>query len=1042
MSLSSFSIKSPYTISALALLVVSLGIFSFYQTPTDLFPNTIPPQVTVITVWPGAVSNDIADKITRIIENELNTISGLKRITSISRDEVSSINAEFHYDKDLDEAVVDVQNLIGRIIATLPKTIQAPRIYRISDATKPLITLALSPKPKSSKTLSEIRLLAENKIEDRLLNIDGVAEIDVFGANKLEVKVLVDRLKLSANHLNLSKVITALSSTNISAPAGTIYALKKEFIIKVSGEYRNLEEIRNTPIVFCENGLLRLKDIAEVRLSVSEQRSAYHGNGKPAIAINILKPENGPTVKTIHNIKNELPRLAADYPDIEFVITDDQQPLINLNVNGMRSSLLQAVILTVAVVLLFLADFRAAIIVSISIPIAFLSSFIVVWFSPYTLNMVTLTALIISVGMVVDASIVVLENIYRHYHNEIIKNATLAAERGAKEVSLAVFAGLLTTVIVLIPVMFAGGYSQQTLRPLSIMVSATLVASLLAALTIVPLLCSRLLAHGKHKRNFIERILAISDYAVNLFGKAYLIVLQGALKIRIIVILLAAVFLVFTLTKVRPLLGGEVMPKMDTGIVNLEFKTPSDFPPKQVEKILTEIEKVIYSEKSVLSVSAKTGSEPGEVSFGGGGATAQSGRIRIRLTNRKKRVDTIWQIQDRWRKKLKSIPGIQSFRISEYGATPVSTTKAPLDIIISGPDPLVLNEFASDVMLKLNGIPGLVDVRRSWYIDKRDCQVRIDPALAALYNISPVTVAEELKTAIKGSTATNMRLNGYLDLPVKVQYKEDFIQHPWQLRALYINTEKGQVPLRSLATIKPHRNQPFISRENLMPTIDVTGVNRNSTIAQITKRTKQKMKGIKLPPGYNIKIAGSAVDMATGRREMGRALIVGIALLFILLVIMFKSFLHPFTIMVAIPLAAAGGFWGLLIFNKPMCKPAMMGMILLGGTIVNNSILLLDFIINAREQGLSRDNAIIQSVKLRLRPILMTTVSTIIALLPLIFEMAVGLERMSPLGIVAASGMLVGTVLTMIVVPVFYSIFDSLSSLGLKAFHWFIKSNV
>lgn len=1037
MNLSDFSIKSPYAIIAVSLLIAALGMFAFFRTPTDLFPDTVPPQVVIVTVWPGTDADDIADKVTQIVEKELNTLSGLKRVTSTSRDEVSSINAEFYYDKDLGEAVLDTQNAVSRIRASLPSAILEPRIYRISDSTRPLLTLSLTPKPTSAKDLSQIRLLAENQIEDKLLNISGVADVDVFGAHKPEIKVRVSREQLAANNLTLGEVLAALARHNVSAPAGTVYSPTREYLLKVSGEFTNLDDIRRSPLRFTAGGVLRLRDVAQVELSESEQRSVYHGNGKPAIAMNVLRPERGPTVEAIKNVKAQLASLRMEYPDIDFAITDDQQPIIDLNVNGMRSSLFQAVLLTVAVIFLFLADIRAAMVVSVSIPMAFLASLVVLWFSPYTLNMVTLSGMIIAVGMVVDGSIVVLENIYRHYREDENKNPVRAASIGAREVTLAVTAGMLTTVIVLIPVMFAGGYTQQTMRPLNLVISATLIGSLLAALTIVPLMASRLLAHGERKRNVIERAFAVTDRGVDWLGGFYLGLLRVALRHRWVVLLLAAVFLVVTMKQVKPLIGGELMPPMDTGIVNLDFETPSDYTPRQVEAILSDIEAMVYETPSVVTVSSVVGSEPGEISFGGGGSTAQSGRVKITLVDRTQRKDDIWKIQDQWREKLRNISGIREFTVAEYGATPVSTTRAPLDIIVSGPDPRILDELAGDALLALDGTPGLVDVRRSWRIDKRECRIEIDPELAELYHLSPPAIATELRTAVKGIAATPMRLAGYLDIPITVQYQDVDIEFPSQIRDVYLDTPMGQVPLRSLAKVHPHLTQPFVTREELLPTIDITAVNRGYTIGQVTGMVKKKLAGMQTPAGYSIQIAGSAVDMKAGQQEMGRALMIGFVLLFILLIAMFKSFLHPFTIMAAIPLAVAGGFWGLLLFDKPMCKPAMMGMILLGGTIVNNSILLLDFIINARSSGIDRDEAIMNSVRLRQRPILMTTVSTIIGLTPLIFEMAVGLERMSPLGIVAATGLLAGTFLTMIVTPVVYSLFDSLSFVVTSAWRWF-----
>ncbi len=1038
MNLTNFSLKNPYAVTALVLVVTALGLFAFFRTPTDLFPNTVPPQVVVITVEPGAAASDVSDKITQVIEKELSSISGLKKVVSTSRDEVSSVNAEFYYDKPIGEAVVDVQNAISRIRATLPDDIFEPRIYRITDATRPLLTVAISPKAGSTKTFAELRLLAENEIMDAILRVPGIADVDIFGGYQPEVRVHVRREDLFANRLTIAQVVGALSRQNVSAPAGTIYTDRNELLVRTVGEFADLETIRDLPIARAGDGFIRVRDVADVVLDHREQRSFYHGNGKRAIAINVLRPESGPTVSAIRNFKAFLPKLEARYPDIDFQITDDQQPIIDVNVHGMRGSLVDAVILTVLIIFIFLADMRAAAVVSISIPLAFLTSLVVLWFSPYTLNMVTLSGLIIAVGIVLDASIVVLENIYRHYREMDRPDALKAAREGTGEVALAVMGGTLTTVIVLIPVMFTGGYTQQTMRPLNLMIASTILASQVVAMTVVPLLASKLLGRVSGRRNIIERVFTKTDAGVSLLARLYLWILRNALRWRVLTLILAAALFVVTMKLVPPLIGGELMPKMDTGIALIEFDCPSDRAPAQVEKVLGRIEQMVYRQPGVEMVSSIIGSEPGQISFGGGGATAQSGKLTIHLVDRQPRSETIWQIEDKWRNELRHIAGVRTFRVSEFGATPLSTTRAPLDIIISGPDSRVVSQLADQSLHALKGLPGLVDVRRSWYFDKTEQHVEIDPMLARFYGTSPSEATHELKAAIKGVPGTTMRLAGYLDIPIRVLYAATDIASPADLEQVYIPTRVGSTPLRAMATITATTDQPFITRERLNNTIDITGQNHTLTIAQVAKMAGKRLAKIKTPAGYSIKVSGTAADMKVGKQEMGKALLIGIVLLYFLLLAMFKSFSHPLVIMSAIPLAIAGAMWGLLLFDKPMCKPATMGLILLGGTIVNNSILLLDFIFEARKRGIPKNEAILQSVRLRIRPILMTTFATSIGLVPLIFEMAVGLERMSPLGIVAATGLIIGTFLTMIVIPVVYSSVDSSVVRAGRALRWFM----
>jgi len=1029
-----FSLKHPYTIVAASLLIAVMGIIAYLKTPIDLFPDSTPPQVAVITVQPGASASNISHKITEVLEKEINSISGLKRIVSSSRDEVSSINAEFDYHKPIGEAVVDVQSAVSKVEAILPDNILNPAVYSVTTTTKPLLTIALSPAENSSKTLVDIRLLAENQIMKSIIKISGVADVDVFGAHKPEIQICIKKSALDANNLSMAEVIGILKQYNINFPSGNVYTSDKEFIVNSFSEFRNLKEIEAVPIVNKNNGILFLGDIAEIKLTSKEARSLYHGNGKNAIAINVKRRRASGTVKTIANVKQYLKTLEQDYPDIKFELTTDQSPVIKANVDGMRSSLIQAIILTALVIFIFMADFRAALVVSISIPMAFFASLTILYLSPFTLNMVTLSGLIISVGMVVDASIVVLENIFRHYGSMKEPDARLATALGTNEVKLSITAGMMTTVIVLLPVMFTGGYTQQIMRPLNVMICSTLIASLFAALTIVPLMIAFLLNRPEKKKNFIERFFSYSDSVILKLSNLYTWLLSIAIKHRFVALIFALILFVITMKIVPPLIGKEMMPPMDTGISIISFNTQSDMKIDEVEKVINKVEKIIKENPNIKQISTVAGAEAGQISFGGGGRTSQSVAINTRMLPRNQRGVTIWEVNRQWRKKISKIPGIRDLMITEYGATPMSTTRAPLDIIISGPDNSILSSIADKVIKRLNQVPGLMDIRRSWYQAQTDYRLEPDALKCAIYGITPMQMAQEVKATLKGYQIASFNLKDFLAIPIRVKYLSTELASPQQLGDIYIPSKFGFIQLRNIASIKKFKVQPYITRENQLNTIDVTALNSIYTISTAAAKAQKKLSDLIPPAGYKIQVAGTMRDMKEGNSRMMHALLIGLVLLYMLLLAMFKSFTHPLTIMAAIPLAVAGAMWGLLLFDKPMCKPAMMGIIFLGGTIVNNSILLLDFIIQARKKGVPRDAAIINSVKLRIRPIMMTTVSTIIGLTPLIMESAVGLERMSPLGIVAAVGLATGTVLTLVFIPIVYSIVDDISSFAISIF--------
>ncbi|MDR5897862.1 efflux RND transporter permease subunit [Halomonas vilamensis] len=1037
MTLIDWSLKQPKALAAVVVLVAVWGILAYVRTPVDLFPDSAPPQVAVVTTQPGASATNMASDVTEILEKELNTLDGVVSITSTTRDGVSSVRVEFGYHKTLAQATAAVSNSLDRVIGDLPSNVKQPRIFPVSEATSPVMTLALRPKADSPKDLADVRLLAMNPIQDRLLALDGVGDVEVFGAHNPEVRVAIDREALAAQEMGIGQVLAAIQRANVTIPAGRVQYGQDEYLVTVAGEVNNPAELAQLPLRQSAQGTVRLDDVAEVFLGTSEARSAYHGNSKPAIALNILRPLEGTTLVAIDAVKAELPSLRRDYGDIEFEITASQEHLIEVNASGLRSSVLQAVILTIAVIFVFLADFRAAAVASVSIPLAFLGSLAVLGFTPYSLNMVTMSGLIIAVGLVIDSAVVVLENIIRRHRSGLDDNVREAARAGAKQVSTAVTAGILTTVVVVLPVMFAGGYLQQIMRPLNLMISVTLVGSLLAALTVIPVLAARLLDRPQDQRNRLEHALEHVGTATDRLGDAVGTLVQAALRQRWVTVVIALAFLVATVRIVPPLIGNELMPPMDTGIASINFETPAQFDLNRVESVLSEIEKEVESTTGVQRISSVVGSEPGRISFGSGGATAQTVAMTVYLVDRTQREKDIWQIMDGWRSTLDQLPGIKSYTVSEFGATPISTTKAPLDIIISGSDAAVLDALGEQVLAKLEGMPGVLDMRRSWLIDKPEQTVTVDRISAQRLGLSTGQVGQELAAAVNGLPAGSLRMEGFLDLPIRVAYANSDVDRPDGIGGVYLPSSEGPVPLRSVSDTSMQWSRPSITREDLKETLDITAVNRSYSVADVAAMASDRLAEINTPAGYAIKVGGTITNLNDNQQRMVSALLPGAAMLALLVFALFGSVRQTLAILTAVPLAVAGALWGLLVFNKPMSMPAIMGLILLSGTVVNNSILLLDFVRQIRAEGRSRDEAIVEAVRLRLRPVLMTTVSTVLGLSPLVFEMAVGLERMSPLGIAAATGLLIGTMLTLVVMPVLFSLLDdvahALRSLGKKA---------
>ncbi|SMC25689.1 heavy metal efflux pump, CzcA family [Desulfacinum hydrothermale DSM 13146] len=1032
MSPHGWSLRNPWAVLVGALLVAVVGLRAFFTMPTEYFPDTNPPQAAIIIVEPGAAAVDVSRRITEVVEKELASIPGLTKLSSASRDEVASINAQFNYGKPVGQVVVDIQNALSRVRAQLPSDILEPRIYPVTDATRPVLTLSLRPKAGSSLDLAHIRLLADNDIKDFLLNLPGVADVDTFGGHRMQVNLWLDRDRLEAYGLTPQDVMRAVQVQNITTPAGLMENEDGEALVKTIGEFRDLRDIRDCVIRRKAGADVRVQDVARVELGIEDLRSLYHGNGEPAVAINVLRADGGNVMSVIRTVKGALSRMEKRWPDIHFEITNDQQPLIDRNTQGMRASLYASIALTVVIIFLFLADIRSSTIALVSIPLSFMFAVAVLGLTGHTLNIVTLSGLIIATGMVVDATVVVVENIHRH-QKTCPGDARQCVEGAVGEILLSISAGMLTTVVMLVPIMFSGGYVQQVLRRFTLTLAYALVGSLLVAVFVVPPLALKLIRGGdaaKRRRNVLERLVLPFGKGVDALANFYVRVLRAALHRRWLAMLLALGCFVLTMKIVPPIIGRELMPPMDTGIMNIRFELPPSASVAHVEKTLTEVEKIIRQEPSVRMISSTVGSEPGEISFGAGGQTAQTAFLIVTLTTRDQRDRTIWEIEDEWREKISALGGIRSLQVYEYGATPMATSRAPIDLVVMGGHrPEDLSAAAARIQQSLEGLPGLVDVVPGWWLDKEEVHVRVDPRTARLYGVTPADVASILRVAVGGVPASGLRLKGFLDVPIRVAYEDAWVRSPERLAQIPIPTPKGSVPLRTLAAIEPSTTQTVITREDLENTIDITAYNRTRRISQVLGDIGARLKKVSLPGSLHIKVSGTAADMHESMQRVMKAVLLGLVLLVVLLVGTFRSFSLPLPILVAIPLAIIGSMWGLLLLGKPMCMPAMMGILLLAGVVINNSIFLIDFIRQALDQGMDRDQALEQAVRLRLRPVLMTTISTFVGMLPMILETAVGLERMSPLATAAGFGLLVGTVMTLVITPVTYTLLDDLGRL-------------
>jgi multidrug efflux pump subunit AcrB len=1008
----------PHAILAIALLVVVAGIASYFTMPMNLFPDTNRPMINVVTQWPGAQASDVEQDVTHPIETQLSAIDGVRRVTSVSRDQVSAVTVEFEYGNDINIAATKVLTELKRVESSLPAGTRAPVIFRVTNAAQPVTVLALTPAPQSNLGLSEVRRIAENQFRDRLLRIPGVSEVEVFGGHVRQAQVDLDRSKLASHHLNVAQVASALAASNITAPEGLVHRDGFRFLLTLNSLAHNPQQLAEVQVPVVGGGFVRVGDLGTVGWGDADPTSLYRGNGQEAIAVSLLRGDNGYAATTARNIDAALPAIRSEFPMLHIAQADGQLRLIDLTVDNMLGALRDALIMTVLVILLFLADTRAAFITALSLPFTYLLTFLVMKLIGYEFDMITLTAIIIAVGLLADDAIVVIENIERRMREHGESGLAVAAN-GTQEVMLAVLSGTIANAVVLLPIVFIGGYVQTVLRPLSVSLMVALAASFIVAVTIIPLFTPWLLKPGA--RDPLRRPLSYFDtWVIKPLKRFYAVTVGWALEHPKRVLFIALVLTVVSLRQL-PVVGRELMPLMDTGITQITFEAQPDTDATDMQRIAQQVDAAIHASVKpdwLISTSTVVGAEPQDKSIGGAQIFSQ-GMATVNLVDRFHRNETIFQINKIIQDKVRAIPGVIDANAVVYGATPLSSIRGTVDLMVSGPDWRVLDQIADELQARLAKVGGLTGFSRSWQGDSKRLQLDVDAAKASGYGLTPGAIAQQVAAQVNGIPGGSLRVQGENSIPVWVWLRADQRSSPAEVAALNITAPNGAiVPLAQVATVKTVYAPTEYTHQNLVRTVDVIGYRRNIAVTALDAHVAQALKGLELPRGYTISDEGEMKEMNASFTRLGQSLALGIVLLAVVLVIAFRSFITPIAILVTLPLAVIGAAWAMLIADKHGCMPSFMGLILLMGIIVKNGILLVDFAQEALNRGVPLKQAILQAVDLRTRPILMTAAAAAVGMVPVAFEWAVGLERLSPLAVVAIGGLIVGTFLTLLIVPV------------------------
>ncbi len=1018
MFLSNLSIKHPVFATMMMAALAVLGIASYSQLKVDMFPKVEIPVVTVTTIYPGAGPETVEREVTKKIEEEINTVEGVKHIESISQEGLSNIVVEFQLEVSAINASQDVRGKIAAIRGDLPREIEEPIIQRIDFGQMPVLSIGVDSPGLSPQAATSF---ADKVVKKRLESVRGVGAVALVGESTREIQVVVDRLKLEAYHVSLNEVVSALRRENVDVPAGNADRGSTEALVRVAARGRTAEDIGTIPVKRPEGMPVYVSDVAQVTDGIEEPRNAAFLDERPALALEIQKQSGANTVAVADGVLAELERLKKDIPPgIALSVIKDDSGFIRDSIEDVNTTMIIGGLLTVFIVYLFLNSWRSTIITGVTLPISVVSGFIAMRVFGFTLNVITLMGLSLAIGMLIDDAIVVRENIVRHLQRG--KDHFDAARDGTAEIGLAVMATTFTILAVFVPVSFMSGMVGRFFYEFGITVAAAVVASLFVSFTLDPMLSSRWvdpdIERGYHP-HFVGRTLArFNQWFEDLHAK-YERLLAWCLRHRLAVLAIAAAAFLASFP-ILAILGGDFMPDFNRGEYQVTFKaTPGATLAETKERALA-----VVRELRKLPGVDYTYTTIGESGITRRGPT--EGVVFVKLKS--SRGKTFTQVLSEARRAVSVVPGLI------YGFTEAGPFgQKPLQYSVRGPEVDELDRLSRQLAQDMSKIPGLVDVESSLEKTKPELRVTFDRDRAGDLGLNVGPVAMTLRAAVAGEVATTIEDAAGDSHDVRVRLRGDQRRYAADLLALRVPTDKDDafgdkilVPVSEVATATPASGPSTIRHKDLQREVRLSASNSDRSVGEVMGDVNAAIARMNPPPGYDVLPGGDAEELVTMFKSMLQTLGLAIILIYLILGSQFGSFLHPLAIMLSLPLSLVGVALALLATGDTLNMMSMIGLIMLMGLVTKNAILLIDFTNQARAKGAPRDQALVKAGSTRLRPIVMTTLAMIFGMLPLAFAIGAGAEMRAPMARAVIGGLITSTLLTLVVVPVVYTYLDGL----------------
>lgn len=1026
MNIPAVFVKNPVTTLMIFLGVILVGVFFLIQMPIDLFPEMDIPAITVITPYEGAGPEEIEEKITQILEKQLATIEDLKHIISTSREGLSMISLQFNWQTELDTRANDVRDAIDMSQEFLPDEADRSRIFKIDMSQFPIMVYGVF----AEESYARLENLLEDEVANPLESVSGVGSVSVMIPVQRQINVDLDRERLASYQLIPNDVTRAIAAENTEISAGSIKMGEKDYLPRIPSQFESVEPMNDIVVRASDGNIVRIRDLGKVTDGFKDVELDVKINGRPGAIFFIQKQSDANTVEVARSVEESLSRITKSGrlpEDVQILKVMDSSEDIERMIRDLVQTLIIGGLLAMLTVLVFLRQLRGTLIIGLTIPFSLIASGIVMFIAGYSVNMITLFALIVAIGMVVDNAIVVLENISRHREEGESRNE--GAIFGASEVSMAITASTLTTICIFFPMLFVKGLARILFAPFAIVAVAVLLASLFTALTMTPMLASRILKSGYGKNEKRNWFFNVTEAGFEKLSDFYSSVLGWCLKYRGIVLLLVLLIFVGSLALI-PAIGFEFMPTEDRAMIRGTIELPVGTRVEHTARALKAVHEEVY--KLIPNEYIQSGFTRCGVS-GDGFHTDEGthiGTFGIKLVPREERDLHVEDIANDIRKEIERLTPLYSIsRLSIDLNDPMSGMimggEKPLSVNILGDDQEVADAYAAQLKSKIDAIPGTIDISISREKGAPEVWVDVDRKKASALGLNASDVGDTVRSNIYGRVASKYRVHGD-EYDIFVRLREADRQRLEDLNNLPVRLPSGDlIRIENVADVRRELGPLEIERKDQHRIIRVEGDVYGRSLGEALTDVQDVIDNNDIPPGIEVVMGGQSEEMRESFMWLTIALVLGIVLVYMVMASQFESLIDPFVVMFSVPFAFIGVLWSLFIMGYSLNIVVFLGLLLLIGIVVNNAIVLVDYINILRARGRNMVEAVKEAGRTRLRPVLMTALTTIVALIPMAFKRGQGSEVWNPLGITILGGLLISTLVTLVLVPTVYSIFES-----------------